>query len=289
MNKNLLRNPYYLNNSPAFRIWQAALFGLFVFLFLFIFQPFQIHLLEDELLFAAAGFGAITFMMMLVLNVLVPLFFRNFFEEEKWTVGKEVFYTLLNIWLIGLFNFLFFDFFFARQASLHGLWWFQFSTLAVGIFPVAFITLFKERKSRTRYVQEARSLFESLQKEPPPEIEKNQDTILIRSKNQHEAFEVAVDKLFYFKSADNYVEVYFYENALQKRIIRNTLKELETDLSPHQRFFRCHKSYIINLEKVRQISGNAQGYQLHLPDTSQLIPVSRQNNNTIKERLSRHS
>ncbi|WP_089734667.1 LytTR family transcriptional regulator DNA-binding domain-containing protein [Chryseobacterium jejuense] len=38
---------------------------------------------------------------------------------------------------------------------------------------------------------------------------------------------------------------------------------------------RCHRSYIINLGKVKNIKGNAQGYKLTLPEIDFDIPVSR--------------
>jgi DNA-binding LytR/AlgR family response regulator len=49
--------------------------------------------------------------------------------------------------------------------------------------------------------------------------------------------------------------------------------------------FRCHKSYLINLTQVAHISGNAQGYKLHLQNSTIEIPVSRTLNATIKEKF----
>jgi DNA-binding LytR/AlgR family response regulator len=50
----------------------------------------------------------------------------------------------------------------------------------------------------------------------------------------------------------------------------------------HQNFYRCHKSYVINLDQVNHISGNAQGYKFHLKSAEDLIPVSRSNNEFVK-------
>ena len=93
----------------------------------------------------------------------------------------------------------------------------------------------------------------------------------------------------FMRSADNYVEV-FYHRANQTRceLIRTTLK-LCTDLFAQQEnILRCHKSYLVNLRFVNHVSGNAQGYKLHLKHTDELVPVSRTHNEVIKTRLSNH-
>jgi DNA-binding LytR/AlgR family response regulator len=54
-------------------------------------------------------------------------------------------------------------------------------------------------------------------------------------------------------------------------------------LQGKQNIYRCHKSYLVNLAKVNHVSGNAQGYKLHLKDVEDQIPVSRKLNEEIKE------
>ncbi|KIL52078.1 LytR/AlgR family response regulator transcription factor [Jeotgalibacillus soli] len=58
------------------------------------------------------------------------------------------------------------------------------------------------------------------------------------------------------------------------------LKELEQKLSPYS-FFRVHKGYIINTEKVEElVSWSTSVYQLKLKNVEEQIPVSR---NYVKE------
>lgn len=55
-----------------------------------------------------------------------------------------------------------------------------------------------------------------------------------------------------------------------------TLTELEKRLQ-HYGFFRCHRSYIVNLQKVREIitwSKNSYSLRLHVHDDS-VVPLSR--------------
>jgi len=48
-------------------------------------------------------------------------------------------------------------------------------------------------------------------------------------------------------------------------------------------FFRCHRSYIVNIEKIEKISPWFNGaYNLKLSDCRDIIPVSRENKKTLK-------
>ncbi|CEI82334.1 transcriptional regulator [Oceanobacillus oncorhynchi subsp. incaldanensis] len=65
-----------------------------------------------------------------------------------------------------------------------------------------------------------------------------------------------------------------------------TLKELEQRLS-HQGFFRCHRSYIVNLQKIREvITWTRNSYSLSLVDKkSSEVPLSKSKLNELKELL----
>lgn len=55
-----------------------------------------------------------------------------------------------------------------------------------------------------------------------------------------------------------------------------TLKEFEEQLKAFSFVFKVHRSYIVNLQAIESISGNAQGYVLCIKHFSEgSIPVSR--------------
>ena len=60
---------------------------------------------------------------------------------------------------------------------------------------------------------------------------------------------------------------------------------MEKQLSDLPQFFRCHRTYLVNLDRVGHVSGNAQGYKLHLEGIDNLVPVSRSLNEEINLRL----
>ena len=65
------------------------------------------------------------------------------------------------------------------------------------------------------------------------------------------------------------------ENTLKKVTYRVILSSFEVQLKEASNLVRRHRSYIVNLKKVKNISGNAQGLKLELINQSEIIPVSR--------------
>ena len=94
-------------------------------------------------------------------------------------------------------------------------------------------------------------------------------TISLSSSSLSEVFTVETQSLLYLASADNYVEVFSIDDGqLRHSLLRNTLYEAEKQLvkqSPAVR--RCHNSYIVNLNRVKSVSGNEAGYKIILDGT----------------------
>lgn len=281
--KSLLKRPYFTDTTARYRLKHAALFGLFVFIFLFVFRPFGLNTLSGILLLVCAGFGMVTFAAMVILNVFLPRFFKKFYREENWTLGKEMIQTVLNIVLIGIFNFLFFSYFISQKFSWTAFFWFQFSAFAVGAIPVSIYLILKEKSSRTRYQQEAEELSGQIDKKSI-KAEKYK-AVTFNSYGSKENLTIEPDRLLYIQSSDNYLDIFYSDGQVKRSTIRNTLKTAQDKLNDYPVFMRCHRSYIVNLEKVIRITGNAQGYKLHLSGVEYPLPVSRQYNNLIKDRL----
>jgi DNA-binding LytR/AlgR family response regulator len=60
---------------------------------------------------------------------------------------------------------------------------------------------------------------------------------------------------------------------------------MEEQLAAHPAFFRCHRMYLVNLQRVISVSGNAQGLKLQLDGLEEAIPVSRNLTETVREKL----
>ena len=281
-----LNKAYYLDASIRHRLLQALAFSSFVFVFLSFFRPFGIHQLGSLAVSIAFDFAGLTFVCMLLLNILVPKAFPKFFHEEAWTVGRELFYSSVNVVFIGLANGLLSIYLKLADAHFSVLAMFLVYTLSIAIFPISGSIIYKEMRARKQYEEGSAHLNEVI---VPIKLEE-EELIVLKGQNGEDFLQVHAGQLLYLVSADNYVEVhYLNNNQTVKKLLRNPLKIYEVQLIPYLHFWRCHKSYLVNLNRVERVSGNAQGYKLHLLGTTEQVPVSRSNNTVLKEKLKNQS
>lgn len=77
------------------------------------------------------------------------------------------------------------------------------------------------------------------------------------------------EKVLYIRAESNY-SVFVLDDKTEWTICK-TLEKIEKCLKPNT-FFRCHKSYIVNLSKIQEIS--RQQFEIVIADNVRL-PISR--------------
>lgn len=292
-----LTKPYPFETSFSKRWKRCLLVGCFVFLFLFIFQPFGLSTLERNILTTTFGYGLTCFAVMAVLNIGVISLFPGYFSESNWTSLKAIVWTSVNILFIGLANVIYSAYIGIADFSFDNLIRFEVFALALGVFPVSLSVILNQNRLQSSFEktsEEINSGFKN-RREPITEaakipVTKDIEKVLcIRSENGKDHLDLNPDDLLFIRSSDNYVEVFYLQKkSIVCKLIRNSLKSIADSLIEDEQFFRCHKSYLVNLNKVERVSGNAQGYKLHLSGSEERIPVSRTLNETIREKLAAH-
>lgn len=89
-------------------------------------------------------------------------------------------------------------------------------------------------------------------------------------------FSIKKEDLMYIESTENYVSIcYLNKGKLAKYLLRDTMKRME-EIFTGTEIVRCHRSYMVNFEKVKVIRKGKDGLKLELdsPDIAE-IPVSR--------------
>jgi DNA-binding LytR/AlgR family response regulator len=89
-----------------------------------------------------------------------------------------------------------------------------------------------------------------LKKESKTNVHKNADHFFIKFNNQIE--KVFYDDLIYAEAMLNYVMLYTKSN---KMMVYITIKSLEEQLPP-EIFLKVHKSFIVNINRIKSIEGN---------------------------------
>ncbi len=270
---HLLRQPFPYSTQMSQRLRTASGFGLFVFLFLFIFRPFGLGMMETtSLALVTFLYGVVCFTILICWFLFLPRLFPNIFLESAWTVWKEILHSAACVLAVCGGNILFTHFYFHEAFSgtlvLRFLWW----TFSVSIIPIFLMVLLRQMRLMKTYSREAKTLDEQVSARPA-----ENDPVVLSQPD-------GVEDFLYAEAADNYVKV-FYQG--RQTLIRSSLKQLEDEFRGHERVFRCHRTYLVNLDRVVHISGNAQGYKLHLAGVEGVIPVSRSLNGEISRLVTR--
>ena len=292
--RSFLLQPYPFSNNLGRKLAICGGVGLFITLFLAVFEPFGFDELSPAIKWRhAALFGLATFVISSFFQIVLPAIFPKAFREEGWRSWKEIVYLLTTTVFIGAANYGLMLYLYPQRTDLANFFRAELITLQVGIFPICFIVFMKQMTLYRRYAEAAREVTEDIQPEEVLATEPAalaEQMILLRGDNQKEEVSLAADSLFFISSADNYVRIQYLENGAQKHLVmRSTLKKMEEQLAAYPFFFRCHRMYLVNLKLVASVSGNAQGLKLHLDGLPDTIPVSRSLTETVRERLHRLS
>lgn len=111
------------------------------------------------------------------------------------------------------------------------------------------------------------------------DLDNETDTIILYGKNKDEYIKTTVDDFLYLESIGHYVKVYLKskDSKPQVKIIRNSLNNIIKNIKQYNDVFQCHRSYVINLNKIERIEGNYKKSFLKLDLIDSKIPISRPN------------
>jgi two-component system LytT family response regulator len=94
---------------------------------------------------------------------------------------------------------------------------------------------------------------------------------LLNIKDKGQIFRVDVDSIERIEAAGDYMVIYTADNSL---ILRETMKDLERRLDPRV-FQRVHRSWIVNLDQVRQVKPHTNGECFLILESGADVKVSR--------------
>ena len=276
--KTWLNKPFPFYETYRQKLITPLLFGLFIMLFLVIFNPSHNTDFVREQFMRVFAYGFITIFIMSFYNAVLPLVFPNVFDVEKWNVKKTIVFLLFTIISIGLSNGLF-AFQFDNPNNNSHLFSFLLSvlvkTLTIGILPTIMFVFYMEKSLYKRHQLLALETIAKINKEKNRD-QKNSEKIIITFPDTKEKVVIEYNDLYCIKAEENYCIYYFKkDNRVEKIMVRSSLKKIEQEFIKSEKIIRCHKSYIINLNTVSDITGNARGYFFSIKDINFKIPGSR--------------
>jgi hypothetical protein len=287
--RSFLLQPYPFGQGVFKKLGVCAGIGLFVALFLGVFKPFGIHMLAlREQWLHATLFGLVTFSISSLCQIGLPRLLPSLFAEEHWKSWKEILFLLFIVFCVSAGNY-WLALVLYKPNDGRSFYHVLSITAQVGLFPVVFIVFMKQLLLYREYAAEALQVNRQIQTTEPstaPPDTAVQTRVVLQGEGQNERLELSAEEILFITSADNYVQVFHGAGpALRSPLLRSSLKKMEQQLSGVPSFLRCHRVYVVNLNLVKKVSGNAQGLRLHLDGVEKPIPVSRNLTQTVKERL----
>ncbi len=275
---NWLNKPFPIIESFKQKVITSLLFATFIFTFLLVFQPFSIAAIESNKTLYLFGFFVITFVVMIINFLILPLIFKKALDPDNWTIKKNIYFELWHIIIIAVFNWLYSSIaspeILQSEESIrvqHSLFSFLYITISVGIFPIIFLTIYAEMYLSNKHKIIAEELSNRIHSS-----NKENTALRIVSENNKEIIEIELQQFLCISSEGNYANIFYSENGkTTKKLIRNSLAKLADQLSNFDSIKRCHRSYIVNMEHVSQVNGNARNYNFILEKLDFSIPVSR--------------
>ncbi len=287
----IFTQPYPLEEDPRSQLFSSLAISLFVVFFLVIFQPFGLNSVDPvkwplvKLFSAYVGYGIVTFAITFLSDRLIKPAFPMFFNEAEWTVLKNIFWIMIVVLLIGLGNLFYSSFLGFTGISGSSLLTFQVYTILIGIIPVTFITLIKTIALLRINLKAARDINEKLS--TPLSDSVSETHLIFNSENLKDEIKLTLNQFLFAESTENYTDVVYIENGIiKKELIRSTLKRIE-DMNTSLFIFRTHRSFLVNLRKVKQVEGNSQGYRLVFENMEETVPVARRSARQVKTLLTK--
>jgi hypothetical protein len=276
--------PYYLNDDRKNLVMILAI-SAFVILFLHFYKAHS----DLNLTFPQkALFGGVTFVCLTFNIILLPKIFMVTLDSLQWTVKKYVLHNIWHLILIGIgTTFVDLVYICPEKSFWEVVVLANTQVVLKGAIPIALITLFLKNRMLKETLQKAMESNREIERITAMKSEPSRtaNTITLQSDTSETATFKLPDLLF-IEADDNYSTIIWKNgHGMEKKLLRANLKNIENQLNnPYT--IRCHRSYIVNVNAIASISGNANGYKLLIRDTDITIPVSRPKGREVMDKIS---
>lgn len=223
----------------------------------------------------------ISFFFSTLFFVIIPASFPKVFTGSSWTIGRMYLYWSLFTIVVGVSAFAY-DYSILGGLSKTSLWSrefflcfiYDFFTVLLLSVILFYISLsFSKNRNTLNTFESVKELNQRLEKRMLFSIPQRE--IALGGSN-NESMDINPNSILYVESSGQFISIAYRENGLNKnKLLRMTIKQIEDILLPYTVFVRCHRAYIVNVNKISKVTANSGEYRLSLFDTLEEIPVSQ--------------
>ena len=263
--------------EPKDNLWLALVFGGFVFLFLLVFKPFDFIKHQQDSILISAGFGLVTTVVVILNFLILHKVVNTLFSADDWKLKHTFYASIWNIATIAVGNYFYMVLTSDTDNNFSELLKAVYYTVSIGIFPVIIILIYSEHqllKNNQTKASKTTSFIENKSLKPITKAPAK-DIIELKADISSDNFTLDLKALLFIKADGNYSTFFMDRSSEKQKIIKRiSLKSVDEQIKKHPKLIRCHRSYIIDIDKVKNVSGNARNISLHF-DEKLIVPISR--------------
>jgi hypothetical protein len=266
---NIFNKPYPFDDDLKHNSKIIFFISIGVFVFLWFFQPFEIALMvAKKKFYMIFGFSFITFLSLSLNLLFIPSLFTKKFSSAVWNIKKEIFWNLWILSTILVGNFIYGKTFMVLKYDFYMV----IKLVLTSIFPITILIIVNHNKMLRSHLKKADELNKKLK-----ENKLIQEKIIhFNSDYQKDSLAIKVSALLFIKSANNYIEVFWKEaDTIKNQMVRCSMLSAEETVKEHKFIFKCHRSFIVNINYIERFEGNSQGYRLFYENIPFPIPVAK--------------
>ncbi|WP_435357330.1 LytTR family transcriptional regulator DNA-binding domain-containing protein [Emticicia sp. SJ17W-69] len=248
----------------------SLLVGLFVAIVAVGVQPFGLsdfnH--ESKTLYLI-GFGVVAFIGMLVAKFALPQVLKGFYDDQNWTIGRQVVHLTVVMLIIGLLILTYNNYFSIASFTLIEV----LKVVAVGVIPAIVITFIQQKLFHTRFTSAADDINSNLSSLNLPASKQILPVLVFGESGQK--LSLLPNQLIYAETSKDSTDFYWQNlMGVEKTTVQTSLDNVEKELSSHPQFVRLHRNFVVNMRGIHKVEGNARGYHLYVARKKHAIPVS---------------
>lgn len=262
-----------------------VLVPIYSFFFLIGFKPFGLPELLDDTIGRFAFMAAIIAAIQLVTNLICRLIMLLLKEGLSRSYSKFVLMEVVELVANTMFITLFVWLATGRQVPYFSMMPEVFIyALPILMFPYVILSLIAELQDRIERIE---NLDDTITKYSSGQIGADDSPVHFLDSSGNLKLMVRADSIFYVEAADNYVNIcYVQSGKLTRYSLRNTMTGIE-EICLANNLARCHRSYFVNLRKVKILQRDKDGVFAELDfQGAPRIPVSKTYSKQVVERFS---
>ena len=257
-------------------VWMALLLGVLLPVLLITLEPFDNSNSFSYKYLILSGYAFCIIVPLLLAHPIENYVYK--IQKNRWFIVNECLYIIATLFLIFLFAFFYHFYVVSGRASFTSdLIWHFIKSFGLPFTPII-VPLWLYLRSKYGVIEVPMS---SIERSKPVK------TITIVGNNKSETLSIFESDFIFAKAQQNYVDVYFKTaDGMQQKTFRSTLSNIMKQLP---KAWQVHRSYLVNLDYLTTVEGNARKRFMRISETEETIPISQVYYKALSKRLSNSS